>query len=149
MPTDLRIVFDTNVIVSALLIKDSVARQAFDRALELGKLIISQATVEEVNGVLRRPGFEKYLSEEERLEFITALVREAVLVEVIEKLDVCRDPQDNKFLEAAIAGRAHCIVSGDKDLLVLHPFREISIVSPRAFLDYSLKEPRQIHEKRG
>lgn len=94
MPTDLGIVFDTNVIVSALLIKDSVARQAFDRALELGKLIISQATVEEVNGVLRRQGFEKYLSEDERLEFLTALVREAVLVEVIEKLDVCRDPHD-------------------------------------------------------
>jgi uncharacterized protein len=57
MPTDLRIVFDTNVIVSALLIKESVARQAFDRALEVGKLLISQAAVEEVNGVLRRQGF--------------------------------------------------------------------------------------------
>jgi predicted nucleic acid-binding protein len=49
MPADLRFVFDTNVIVSAVLLKHSVARQAFDKALELGKLLVSRETVEELN----------------------------------------------------------------------------------------------------
>ena len=47
----------------------------------------------------------------------------------------CRDPSDNKLLELAVSGAAVCIVSGDQDLLVLHPFRGISIVTPRGFLD--------------
>ncbi len=61
MPTDLRFVFDTSAIVSAVLLKQSVVRQAFDKAVEQGKLLVSQATVEEVNEVLRRKGFDKYV----------------------------------------------------------------------------------------
>jgi predicted nucleic acid-binding protein len=51
-----------------------------------------------------------------------------------EEITACRDPSDNKFLEVAVAGEADLIVSGDDDLLVLNPFREIPIVTPRAFL---------------
>jgi hypothetical protein len=56
---------------------------------------------------------------------------------------------DTNVIVSALLIKANCIVTGDKDLLVLHPFREIPILSPRAFLEYSLKEPRQVHEKRG
>ncbi len=49
-------------------------------------------------------------------------------------ITACRDPKDNKFLEVAVAGRADVIVSGDKDLLVLHPLQGIAIESPRDFL---------------
>lgn len=136
MKTDLRFVFDTNALVSAVLLKPSVARQAFDRALAQGQLLISQATLDELNQVLRRPEFSKYVLEEERIEFITALVREATLIEITETIEECRDPKDNKFLELAISGRAHCIVSGDNDLLALHPFRGVSILTPRQFLDH-------------
>ncbi len=135
MPTDLRFVLDTNVVVSALLLKQSAARQAFDKATEKGKLLISQATVEELSQVLRRKGFDKYVLEDERIEFFTALVREAILIEVVETVNECRDPKDNKFLELAVDGQATCIISGDDDLLVLHPFRGISIFTPRQFLD--------------
>lgn len=90
MQTDLRFVLDVNVIVSALLLRHSVARQAFDRALEQGKLLISQAVVEELNEVLRRKEFDKYVSEEERIEFITAFVREATLVDITETVTECR-----------------------------------------------------------
>lgn len=137
MPTDLRFVFDINVIVSALLLKHSVARQVFDKALEQGKLLVSQAVVEERNEVLRRKGFDKYVLEDERIEFITAFVRDATLVEITETVTECRDPKDNKFLELAVSGKATCIVSGDDDLLVLHPFRRIPILTPRQFLNYS------------
>ncbi len=134
MPANLRFVFDTNVVVSALLLKASVARQAFDRALETGQLLISPATLEELDQVLRRPGFDRYVLEDERMQFLTALVREAVLIETTEIINECRDLKDNKFLEIAASGKAKCIVSGDDDLLVLHPFRGIPILSPRAFL---------------
>ncbi len=45
------------------------------------------------------------------------------------------DPKDNKFLELALAGNATCIITGDKDLLVLNPFRNIQIISPKEFLE--------------
>ena len=137
MPTERHFVFDTNVIVSALLLKQSVTRQAFDRAIEQGNLLVSQATTEELNEVLRRKGFDKYVTEDERIEFITALVREATLVEITETVTKCRDPKDHKFLELAVSGKATCIVSGDDDLLVLHPFRGIFVLTPRQFLNCS------------
>ncbi len=135
MKIDQRFVLDTNIIISAMLLKQSVARQAFDKASEEGTLLISLSTVEEVNEVLRRKRFDKYLLEEERIEFVTSLVRKASLVEITEKISECRDPKDNKFLELANSGKAACIVSGDADLLSLHPFRGIPIVTPRQFLD--------------
>lgn len=141
MPTDLRFVFDTNVVVSASLLKQSVARQAFDKALEQGKLLVSQATVEELHEVLRRKGFDKYVQEEERIQFITALVREAMLVEITETITECRDPKDDKFLELAVSGKASCIVSGDNDLLVMHPFWGIPVLTPRQFLSRPWKTP--------
>ncbi|MBI5829056.1 MAG: putative toxin-antitoxin system toxin component, PIN family [Chloroflexi bacterium] len=140
MPTERRFVFDTNVIVSALLLKRSIVRQAFDKANEQGKLLVSQAMVEELNEVLRRKRFDKYVTEDERIEFITALVREAALVEIADTVTVCRDPKDNKFLELAVSGKATCIVSGDDDLLVLHPFRGIPVLTPRQFLDDSWED---------
>ena len=140
MPPELRFVFDTNTIVSAVLLKGSVPRQAFDRAIRLGKLLVSRATIEELNEVMRRKGFDKYVLEEERIEFLTALVREAVLVEVTENINKCRDPKDDKFLELAVSGKAESIVSGDADLISLHPFREILVLTPRQFLDYSWDE---------
>ena len=141
MATKPRFVFDTNAIVSAALLRQSVTRQALDKALEEGELLVSRATVEELNDVLRREAFERYVSEDERIQFLTALVREAILIDVTETMTECRDPKDNKFLELAVAGRASCIVSGDDDLLVLHPFRGIPVLTPRTFLKWIWKGP--------
>ena len=88
----------------------------------------------ELDDVVHLPKFDKYLSEEERIEFLTTLVHEAELVNVVETVTDCRDARDNKFLELAVSGRATHIVSGDSDLLVLHPFRGIIVVSPSSFL---------------
>jgi putative PIN family toxin of toxin-antitoxin system len=143
MRTDLRFVFDTNVIVSALLLRQSVSRQAFDKALEQGTLLVSQATIDELNEVLRRKHFDKYVTEDERIEFITALLRKATLVETMKPVNVCRDPKDNKFLELALSGKVSCIISGDEDLLVLHPFQGIPILTPRQFLSFSCEHGRK------
>jgi putative PIN family toxin of toxin-antitoxin system len=134
MTADVRVVFDTNVVISAMLLPLSVPRQAIDRAMREGRPLISAATATELDEVIHLPRFDKYLSEEERIEFLTALVHEAELVNVVETVTDCRDPRDNKFLELAVSGRATHIVTGDSDLLVLHPFRGIIVVSPSTFL---------------
>ena len=130
-----RFVFDTNAILSALLLPKSKPRQAFDKARREGTLLISEDMIGEINDVLRRDEFEKYVKESLRVEFLTALLRDAELVQVTENVTACRDPRDDKFLSLAVSGNANCIVSGDKDLLVLDPFREIAILSPAQFLE--------------
>jgi uncharacterized protein len=123
------------------LLPHSVPRQAFDAAAARGRLLVSAATVAELDDVLRRPKFNKYISEEKRLEFLAALVQEAEQVEVTELVTACRDAKDDKFLELVVSGRASHILSGDADLLALHPFRGIAVLTPQAFLT-SLLESR-------
>jgi putative PIN family toxin of toxin-antitoxin system len=88
----------------------------------------------ELNEVITRTKFDKYLSEEKRKQFLAALVKQAEFLEVNEKITDCRDSKDNKFLELAISGEAECFISGDGNLLVLHPFRGIPILQPGEFL---------------
>ena len=133
-----RFVFDTNVIVSALLIKASVARRSLDKARETGKILLSLDVIGELRNVLSRPDFDRYIDEEDRIAFFTLLVREADLIEITERITECRDPKDDKFLELAVNGQADMIVSGDRDLQVLHPFRDIPILAPRQFLETNL-----------
>jgi len=95
---------------------------------------VSDETIAELDEVLRRPKFDKYVSETRRLEFLTALVREAEVIDVVDVVTDCRDPKDNMFLALALSGQGSHIITGDSDLLVLHPFRGIPVVSPRSFL---------------
>ena len=134
MTSNVRGVLDTNVVVSAALLPRSTPRRAFDQVLKQGISLISLATLAELNEVLRRPRFDRYLREEERLEFLAALVRESELVEVTAAVSVCRDPNDDKLLELALSGAATHIISGDDDLLALHPFGGIAILSPHDFV---------------
>lgn len=57
------------------------------------------------------------------------------IVEIEESIRICRDPKDDKFLEVAVNGQATSLMTGDQDLLILHPFRSIPIVTPRTFVD--------------
>jgi len=133
-----RFVFDTNVIVSALLINKSVARRAFDKARETGDILLSIEVIEELYNVLGRPAFDRYIDEEDRIKFLTLLVRGATLVEITERIKKCRDPKDDKFLELAVNGKADFIISGDGDLQMMNPFRKIAILSPREFLEVGI-----------
>ena len=143
MNSDLRAVIDTGVVVSAVLLPRSVPRQAFDLAAARGRLLVSNETIAELDEVLRRPKFDKYVSEARRLEFLAALLYEADLIDVVDVVADCRDPKDNKFLELALSGGASHIVTGDSDLIVLHPFRGIAIVSPQSFLaTFGVRDPR-------
>jgi len=129
-----RYVLDTGVIVSAVLLPRSVPRQATDLAFARGRVLASAETIDELDEVLRRPKFNRYLQEAERLLFLAAFIRDAKVVEVTERLTECRDPKDDKFLELAVSGNASCIVSGDDDLLALNPFRGVAILTPQEFI---------------
>ena len=130
-----RFVLDTNLLVSAALFKQSVARQAFEKVLTTGKILLSDALQAEVSEVLLRNKFDRYVSLETRLRFLSGFISLSMVVEISERIQVCRDPKDDMVLETAVNGQADTIITGDQDLLVLHPFRQIAVLSPRAFLD--------------
>ena len=132
--SEIRVVLDTGVIVSAVLIPPSVPRKAVDRVTQQGRLLFSEATLTELNIVLRRPKFNRYLSERSRVEFLLTLIEQAEILSTPRQIRHCRDPKDDKFLELAVAGCATHILSGDSDLLVLQSFEGIPILSPAEFL---------------
>ncbi len=132
-------VFDTNSLISASLIQSSVTARALDAALDRGRIVISEPTLAEFTEVIYRKKFDKYfITEAERLEVIDKIEINALVFAPTENIAACRDTKDDKFLELAIAANASCIITGDKDLLVLHPFRNISILTPSDFLNYCL-----------
>lgn len=129
-----RCAFDTNVIVSALLFNDSMPGRALIWVLDRGTLLISDDTAEELQDVLSRPRFDRYISRDERDEFLNDLISASELVEIIERVRICRDPKDDKILELAINGNAGYIITGDEDLLTMNPFRGIEIIRPAEFV---------------
>ena len=135
----IRIVLDTNTLVSAALIKKSISRDAFDKALQIGQLLASEKTLNELADVLAREKFDKYVSLKERQEFYVSYLEIVNMKDIVEVITDCRDSKDNKFLEIAVSGKANIIVSGDADLLVLHPYRTIEILTPRQFLEWQTK----------
>lgn len=134
MNARLRIVVDTNALVSRLLLTDSVAARAVRKAVDEGQLLASEATMTELADVLSRPKFDPYVSIEDRREFVRLLGGIVELVPIIAEVQACRDPSDDKFLDVAVNGNADVIVTGDRDLLALHPFRGIPIRTPAQYL---------------
>lgn len=130
-----RFVVDTNVLISALLFKNSVPFRAIELAEKQGIILYSEATLNELEQVLNRKKFNKYISLEERQVFLLKFVSASELVSIKETIAVCRDEKDNKFLELAVSGNANIIVTGDLDLLVLNPFQAVEIVTPDIFID--------------
>jgi putative PIN family toxin of toxin-antitoxin system len=134
MSRSARYVFDTNTLISAVLFENSPPGQALRRALKQGEVLLSPATLEELAEVLQREKFDRYVTAAEREEFLEAFVERAILIEPTEEIRMCRDPKDDKFLELAVSGGATYLISGDKDLRSLPPFRGIAIVTAAEFL---------------
>ena len=133
----MRVVVDTNVWISRLLLADSVAARAVDKALAQFEVVVSEASVEEIADVLSRARFDRYLSLQDREEFLRRLLQVTTMVSVLSEITDCRDPKDNRFLALALDSASDCIVCGDDDLLESSPWRGIEIVSPAAFLAFS------------
>ena len=135
MANDPIAVVDRGVPVSALLFDNSTPAEALRHVLVRGTLLASTATIAELRGVLHRRKFDVYLPLIDRVEFVERIAKAARIVTPREPIRVCRDPKDDCMLEAAVAGSATCIITGDADLLALHPFRGIPILTPKQFLD--------------
>ena len=129
----MRVVLDTNVLVSAALKQHSMPGLAALVVERRGGLLKSLATEEQLFEVVARPYFTSLIDPETQA-WLRKLMGAAELVTITERITACRDPTDDKFLELAANGRADLIVSGDGDLLALNPFRNIAIITPAAFV---------------
>ena len=130
-----RLIFDTNVLVSALLSPQSVPRRAFDMASRQGTLLASEATLLELARTLHKPKLSPYITPVEREAFLHAYADQVEMVSPTETVSICRDPRDNMFLELVIAGSATWLITGDNDLLTLGSFQTASIAAPTAYLE--------------
>jgi putative PIN family toxin of toxin-antitoxin system len=93
-----------------------------------------QKQLKELEDVLKRPKFKKYISIGEAEEFINYLSLKIIMPAIYEEITDCRDKKDNMILEGAVFGNAKFIITGDEDLLVLNPYRWIRIVTLRTFI---------------
>jgi uncharacterized protein len=139
----IRAVFDTNVIVSGLTTVSGSPHDVLDDWVRGDVvLIISEAIVDEVSGVLRRPFFheKRHVGETDVFRIRQSLLSDAIVISPKKCLRVIpADPSDDRILECALDGDAEYVVSGDHHLLELREYQGIQIVSPREFL--ALLEP--------
>jgi uncharacterized protein len=130
------VVLDASTLVSAALKADSIPERALLRAVsEPNRLLLSREIEAEYLEVLFRPKFDKYVSLERRQRILDIVVVAAERIESPPMVRECRDPKDDKYLALAAAGQADVIVSSDvHDLLSMHPWRGVSILSPAHFV---------------
>lgn len=129
----LRLVFDTNVVISAAL-RRGPPYEAIRKAREEGVLLVSKQTLAELHEVLLRKKFDPYVDRSIREGLFQEYARNCRMVEIRSSIRACRDPRDDKFLELAVHGSADVIITGDDHLLALHPFQGIQILTPADFL---------------
>ena len=128
------IVVDTNVLISAGLLPNSVSAQALILAFENYVLAQNQATWAELQEKIIRKKFDKYFGDSGRLTLLAQIARNTEFFAPIAVASESRDATDNKFLALALDANAVAILSGDQDLRVLNPYQNIPIVSPQEFL---------------
>lgn len=135
----MRVILDTNVLVSALLKKSSAPHKIYQLFKEQKfTLITSPAILYEIEEVISRDYIVKrtQMTSSEREEFIKEIIDLSYVVPGLKQVKVIKDyPDDDKFIACASEGNAHYIVSGDKHLLDLKDYQGIKIVTPRQFLE--------------
>ncbi|MBN4069615.1 MAG: putative toxin-antitoxin system toxin component, PIN family [Alkaliphilus sp.] len=130
----IKIVVDTNIFVSAFLGSKNAKFLVKEIINDEYEVVMSQIQLNEIETVLKRKKFEKYISQGEVDEFVSALSLKIIMPAIYEIIRDCRDEKDNMILEEAVYGNAKYIITGDEDLLVLNPYRWIRIISLREFI---------------
>ena len=132
----MRVVFDNNVLISAALLKKSIPYLAFEKAIFESTILRTKKSLNELYQTIIKSKFDKYFeAPSKKEEFFISYITYSIDIIVSDKINECRDPKDNIYLELALSGNADCIITGDHDLLVLNPFRGIPIITPKLFLD--------------
>ena len=125
-------VVDTNVLISAALTKGTPFR-IVEHLIKNNALIFSKETISDLSSRKTQLKFDKYVSAEDREAYVNNLILSADLVIIDNLIQGCRDRDDDKFLETAVKGDAQFIISGDQDLLTMHRFEGIDIVTVQEF----------------
>lgn len=127
-------VFDTNTLISAVFNENSPPALALKRARTIGTLLVSDEIIAEYLMVFAREKFNRWLSLEIRIAFIENVISNALPIQIVENIQECRDAKDDKYLSLAASAQADAIITGDNDLLVMNPFRQIPILNASDFL---------------
>ena len=142
----IRIVLDTNVFVSALLIPDSPPARILEFALKGNlRLVMSPGIIKEIGSVFNYPRLKKsmkqhHLTDGEVTDAILQLIKIATITPGTEIASgACRDPADDMVLSCAVEGQADFVISGDQDLIKLESYEGIKIVTPAIFLQIIAK----------
>ena len=128
------IVFDASAVVSAALREDSVPERALLHAEATDLFALSAEVEAEIVEALDRPCFARAVTVARRTRILDTLRGGAVWFAPAKRVTDCRDAKDNKYLELALAAGARALVTGDADLLVLHPWRGVRILRPAEYL---------------
>jgi putative PIN family toxin of toxin-antitoxin system len=97
-------------------------------------IFTSAEQLEELTDTLAKPKLQKYLTQQRTRQLLELIWQKALLVHVHTQLKICRDPKDDFLLQLALDAKAHCIVSGDTDLLALNPVGDLKIITLTDFL---------------
>lgn len=129
----MKVVFDTNVLVAALVFPGGQGEAALQRIVEeRDVLVISKPIIDELLGVLGR----KFARDAEALSHAAVFISElAVMVRPKHRLRVVKDEPDNRIIECAVAARANAIVTGDRALLAVGEYDGVRMISLREYLD--------------
>ena len=128
----MRVVFDTNIFISVLVIPGSLAEKAILKIIEGGDiLVISKDIIDEVLSVLS----SKFSRDKEALSHVAVMLSElGELVNPIKKIGIFKDDPDNRILECAMHGKADVLVTGDKAILQLRDYKGIKIISLKEYI---------------
>jgi putative PIN family toxin of toxin-antitoxin system len=131
----MRVVVDTNILVSFAIRPNPDFEKLFDFLATHGTTLVSEETIAELFAVLRRDGFRAYIPPRSAIDYVEWYAGISELIVVTEEVTACRDPKDNKFLSLAVTGKADCIISGDSDLLDMVAYRNIRVYRAAEFLE--------------
>ena len=135
----MRIVIDTNILVSFAIRPNHSFEKIFDHIAAHGISLVSEDTLAELFDVLSRDKFRKYLPLDQSIDYVEWYAGISEQVAVTEHVVACRDPKDDKFLSLAVSGKADCIIAGDHHLLDLIKFNDIPIYSPAEFISLFIR----------
>ncbi|WP_330203426.1 putative toxin-antitoxin system toxin component, PIN family [Cyanobacterium sp. Dongsha4] len=138
--SSIRLVVDTNVLVSAILSPYSIPAKVLNWGEDNGIILYSTDTLAELLSVLARSKFAQYIQPDD-IEGLSLRIKATwFYVPILKRVNLCRDTKDDKFIELALNGNASHLITGDTDLLILHPIQNIPVINPRTFWDFINQE---------
>src|SRR5271154_4179299 len=136
----MRVVVDTNILVSFAIRPNLAFEKIFDHIAAHGVSLVSEDTVAELFDVLSRDKFRKYIPLEQSIDYVEWYSGISEQVVVTEHVIACRDPKDDKFLSVAVSGKADCIIAGDHHLFDMIKFDDIPVYRPAEFISLFVKK---------